>query len=71
MSAALVAMMVSASIVNGDVALPPIVIFGVFTVWAAWIAKRIYGDIRERPVARSSEQTVGEGKRWADSTGTA
>src|SRR4051794_14088323 len=64
MSAALVAMMVSASIANGDVALPPIVIFGVFTVWAAWIAARIYRGILERAVAPSSERTpAGEGQR--------
>jgi len=72
MSAALVAMMVSASIVNGDIALPPIVIFGGFTVWAAWIAARIYRGIREHGVALGSERApAGEGQRWTGSTASA
>lgn len=55
MSAALVAMMLSASVFAGEIAWPPVLIFGVFTVWAGVIATRIYRGIREP--ARSADAT--------------
>lgn len=45
MSAAIVAMMVSASIVHGEPQLPPIVMFGTFVVLSGLVALRIYRGI--------------------------
>lgn len=46
MSSAIVAILVSASIVNGELQLPPIVIFGTFIALSAAVTVRIYGGIR-------------------------
>jgi len=48
MSAAIVSMMVSASIVNNDPQVAPVVIFGVLALASALIALRIYRGIRNR-----------------------
>ena len=48
MSSAIVAMLISASIVNAELALPPIVIFGTFVALSGVVALRIYRGIDER-----------------------
>jgi hypothetical protein len=49
MAAAIVSMMISASVVQGELQLPPIVIFGVFMALEAIIGLRIYRGIDEHP----------------------
>jgi hypothetical protein len=54
MSAAIVSMLVSASIVNGEAQLPPITIFGLFTLLNVLIGLRIYRGVRETTVTEQS-----------------
>ena len=46
MSAAIVAMLLSAGVVNGEFALPPIATFGAFIALSALVALRIYGGVQ-------------------------
>jgi len=48
MSSAILAMLVSASIVTGEIALPPMLVFGLFIVLYAGIGLRIHGGIGAR-----------------------
>ena len=60
MSTAIVSMLVSASIVNGEAQVPPIVIFGTFAVLNAVVGLRIYSGITEdASEARPVGQLVG------------
>ena len=66
MSAAIVAMLLSAALIEGELELPPIVIFTTAAASAAWIARRLYTDIPPRSIkghhlrpARTQAQNVG------------
>ena len=47
MSSAIVAMLISASVINNDLQLPPIVIFGTFVALSGLVARRIYRAVVE------------------------
>lgn len=58
MSSAIVAMLISASIVNDELQLPPIIIFGTFIALSAAVATRIYSGMRRQGEAQASSTRV-------------
>jgi hypothetical protein len=66
MSAAIAAMLLSASVLNNDLQLPPLVIFTAFLVASAVVGVRIYRGTREQPVAADEPTEARVGSQWVN-----